>query len=273
MRTELAAQMFTETFGRPPAGARELSGHLARISRQATTAVARLRPVLLPRSRACPRCGAVAPREVAQAIEQAHHDAVKDTVTWLENNADLHPPRQERRRPGRRPRGLIAAAFTHRDSRAGDPDLHTHVAISNKVQALDGKWLALDGRAHLQVRRRRLRAVQHPPRSTADRPARGAVRRPSQARTRPSGRSARSSASTARCPRHWSSRRAEIDVRSERCWPRHSRPTTADPRPRKRRSRWPGQANKETPPSQARTPLLRRTARYLAHRSGGGVRR
>ena len=42
--------------------------------------------------------------------------------------------------------GLIAATFTHRDSRAGDPDLHTHVAISNKVQALDGRWLALDGR-------------------------------------------------------------------------------------------------------------------------------
>ena len=43
-------------------------------------------------------------------------------------------------------RGLLAVAFTHRDSRAGDPDLHTHVAISNKVQAADGRWLALDGR-------------------------------------------------------------------------------------------------------------------------------
>ncbi len=43
--------------------------------------------------------------------------------------------------------GLLAAAFMHRDSRAGDPDLHTHVAISNKVQtATDGRWLALDGR-------------------------------------------------------------------------------------------------------------------------------
>ena len=45
--------------------------------------------------------------------------------------------------------GLIAAAFDHRDSRAGDPNLHTHVAVSNKVQAIgaDGipRWLALDG--------------------------------------------------------------------------------------------------------------------------------
>ena len=38
-------------------------------------------------------------------------------------------------------RGLIATAFEHYDSRAGDPHLHTHVVISNKVQAvLDGKW-------------------------------------------------------------------------------------------------------------------------------------
>jgi hypothetical protein len=43
-------------------------------------------------------------------------------------------------------RGLVGAAFTHRDSRAGDPDLHTHVAVANKVQTLDGRWLSIDGR-------------------------------------------------------------------------------------------------------------------------------
>ena len=42
--------------------------------------------------------------------------------------------------------GLLAVAFVHRDSRAADPDLHTHVAISNKVQTSDGRWRALDGR-------------------------------------------------------------------------------------------------------------------------------
>ena len=42
--------------------------------------------------------------------------------------------------------GLVAAAFTHRDSRAGDPDLHTHVAVANKVQTLGGRWLSIDGR-------------------------------------------------------------------------------------------------------------------------------
>ena len=43
--------------------------------------------------------------------------------------------------------GLIATAFDHFDSRAGDPHLHTHVVISNKAQTvLDGKWRSLDGR-------------------------------------------------------------------------------------------------------------------------------
>jgi conjugative relaxase-like TrwC/TraI family protein len=34
--------------------------------------------------------------------------------------------------------GLTAAAFEHWDSRAGDPNLHTHVAVSSKVRGADG---------------------------------------------------------------------------------------------------------------------------------------
>ena len=42
-------------------------------------------------------------------------------------------------------RGLIATAFTHRDSRAGDPT-SIPMAVANKVQTLDGRWLSIDGR-------------------------------------------------------------------------------------------------------------------------------
>jgi hypothetical protein len=42
--------------------------------------------------------------------------------------------------------GLIAAAFRHRASRAGDPQLHTHVLVANLGRGLDGCWLAPDGR-------------------------------------------------------------------------------------------------------------------------------
>jgi conjugative relaxase-like TrwC/TraI family protein len=43
-------------------------------------------------------------------------------------------------------RGLIAAAFRHRTSRAGDPQLHTHVLVANVVLGADGRWSTLDGR-------------------------------------------------------------------------------------------------------------------------------
>ncbi len=45
-------------------------------------------------------------------------------------------------------RGVVAAAFDHWDSRAGDPQLHTHVVVLNRVQAVnDGKWRTLDSKA------------------------------------------------------------------------------------------------------------------------------
>jgi len=82
---------------------------------------------------------------VAEQIEAAHDAAVTRTLEFLQTEAGYtrvgaHGVAQVDIR------GLVAARFTHRDSRAGDPDLHTHVAISNKVQTLDGRWLALDAR-------------------------------------------------------------------------------------------------------------------------------
>ncbi|MGO4362932.1 MobF family relaxase [Terrabacter sp. RAF57] len=45
-------------------------------------------------------------------------------------------------------RGVVAAAFEHWDSRAGDPQLHTHVVVLNRVQAVsDGGWRTLDSKA------------------------------------------------------------------------------------------------------------------------------
>ena len=43
--------------------------------------------------------------------------------------------------------GVAATAYDHWDSRAGDPQLHTHVVISVKARAArDGRWRALDSR-------------------------------------------------------------------------------------------------------------------------------
>ena len=44
-------------------------------------------------------------------------------------------------------RGVVAAVFDHWDSRAGDPQLHSHVVVLNRAQGVDGKWRTLDSRA------------------------------------------------------------------------------------------------------------------------------
>lgn len=42
--------------------------------------------------------------------------------------------------------GFVGGAFTHEMARSGDPHLHTHVVIANRVRAADGRWTAPDMR-------------------------------------------------------------------------------------------------------------------------------
>ena len=147
IRTAVSREMFTENYGRPPADDRELSGFVARQSRLQTTAVAGYDLTFTP-VKSVSVLWALAPRSMARVIEECHHQAVAEAITFLEEHAAFS-------RMGAdgiaqvNTSGLIAAAFDHRDSRAGDPNLHTHVAVSNKVQAIAAdaipRWLALDG--------------------------------------------------------------------------------------------------------------------------------
>ena len=41
--------------------------------------------------------------------------------------------------------GFAAALFDHRTSRAGDPQLHTHALVPNKLLCADGVWRTVDG--------------------------------------------------------------------------------------------------------------------------------
>lgn len=147
IRTALGREMFAETYTRPPADDRELSGFIARNSRAATTAVAGYDLTFTP-VKSISTLWAIAPTPIARAIEECHRQAVAETLEFLEEHAAFsrmgaHGVAQVNTT------GLIAAAFDHRDSRAGDPNLHTHVAVSNKVHVIgaDGvpRWLALDG--------------------------------------------------------------------------------------------------------------------------------
>ena len=144
VRTQVAIEYFTAQHGRPPADAREVAATIAKHSRQRTTAVAGYDLTFSP-VKSISTLWAVAPQEVAAQVEAAHHDAVKDALAFLEAHA-LYSREGARGVRQVDVTGLVATAFTHRDSRAGDPDLHTHVAVANKVQTMSGKWLAIDGR-------------------------------------------------------------------------------------------------------------------------------
>jgi conjugative relaxase-like TrwC/TraI family protein len=86
---------------------------------------------------------------VRDIVRDAHEAAVTDALGYLERVA----ARGRRGAGGTisiQGSGVVGAAFRHRTSRAGDPQLHTHVLIANLVKGADGRWSALDGRAIFQ---------------------------------------------------------------------------------------------------------------------------
>jgi conjugative relaxase-like TrwC/TraI family protein len=91
---------------------------------------------------------ALAPDQVRAQIEHAHHDAIAEVMRVIERDV-------ARTRIGTKgvaqvdTRGIIATSFDHYNSRAGDPQLHTHVVIANRVQGPDGAWRTLDSRGAL----------------------------------------------------------------------------------------------------------------------------
>src|SRR5665648_364502 len=80
------------------------------------------------------------------AVLGAHRAAVDDALRFAERTALFtRTGHAGCRQIGTR--GMLAAAFDHWDSRAGDPNLHTHVVIANKVQGHDGSWRSVDSKA------------------------------------------------------------------------------------------------------------------------------
>ena len=79
--------------------------------------------------------------QVAAEVNAAHRSAVEAGMGYLQREACLTRRGAEAEMvPGK---GFLAAAFRHRTSRAGDPQLHTHVLIANATQGADGKWTRL----------------------------------------------------------------------------------------------------------------------------------
>jgi conjugative relaxase-like TrwC/TraI family protein len=88
---------------------------------------------------------ALAGADERATIRQAHREAVDAVVDHLEQHA-VYARRGTKDRGRIEVDGVIAAAFDHRTSRAGDPLLHTHVVTANLTRTAEGRWQAIDGR-------------------------------------------------------------------------------------------------------------------------------
>jgi conjugative relaxase-like TrwC/TraI family protein len=88
---------------------------------------------------------AVGDERVQAAVLAAHERGVRAGLDYLERHecfarrgvdgVDVIPAE-----------GFVGAAYTHEMARSGDPHLHTHVVIANRVRAADGRWTAPDMR-------------------------------------------------------------------------------------------------------------------------------
>jgi conjugative relaxase-like TrwC/TraI family protein len=210
VRTEVARQFFLAAHGLEPIDAPELAGQIAKDSRPHTQTVAGYDLTFSP-VKSVSTLWAIAEPAVAAVIEQAHQAAVKDALAFIEKHALFTRTGPQGIRQVN-VRGLVATAFTHRDSRAGDPDLHTHVAVANKVQTLDGRWLSIDGRvlfkANVAASETYNTALEQHLRETlgvrfAERPGTDPVKRPIREIV----------GVDPRLNRRWSTRRAHIETR------------------------------------------------------------
>ncbi len=79
-----------------------------------------------------------------RAVLAAHHAGLAEAVGYLDEQLGARRGHGGVRQVSGQ--GLLAVGFDHRTSREGDPLLHTHLVIANRVQGPDARWTAVDGR-------------------------------------------------------------------------------------------------------------------------------
>jgi hypothetical protein len=88
----------------------------------------------------------------ADDLEDALLESAREAVSWLDQHAAYTRTGHHSARTGewRDGGGLVASLFLHHLSRDGDPQLHVHVAVWNRIQRGDGvddTWRTLDSRS------------------------------------------------------------------------------------------------------------------------------
>ena len=144
IRNRVASQMFRATHGRDATGV-ELATFMANNTAPRQQSVAGYDLVFTP-TKSVSMAWGLGDENLRTGIEAAHEAAIADVVSYLEDNAIY----ARRGRGGVEQidtdKGLVATKFRHYDSRNGDPNLHDHLVVANRVKGADGRWSTLDGR-------------------------------------------------------------------------------------------------------------------------------
>lgn len=145
VRLREAAKHFRVDKNRDPADAEELTKYLHGKLRGPSQAVAGYDLTFSPQ-KSVSTLWALADPDTARAIERCHQNAISSAMEYIERDvlrtrAGVNGVRQVE------VEGAVAARFRHYESRTGDPQLHDHVVVANKVYSDDGVWRSIDGAA------------------------------------------------------------------------------------------------------------------------------
>ena len=148
IRFRVGGELYRAQRGIEPTHA-QLRQFIAENSKKHQTAIAGFDLVFTP-SKSVSIAWGLGDKQLRKDIEAAHEHAIQDVVRHLENTVIMTRRGHNGIRQIDTKNGIIGTKFRHYDSRAGDPNLHDHVVIANRVEGEDDKWSSIDGRVLYQ---------------------------------------------------------------------------------------------------------------------------
>lgn len=148
IRFRVGGELYRAQRGIEPTHA-QLRQFIAENSKKHQTAIAGFDLVFTP-SKSVSIAWGLGDKQLRKDIEAAHEHAIQDVVRHLENTVIMTRRGHNGIRQIDTKNGIIGTKFRHYDSRAGDPNLHDHVVIANRVEGEDDKWSSIDGRTLYQ---------------------------------------------------------------------------------------------------------------------------
>ena len=148
IRFRVGGELYRAQRGIEPTHA-QLRQFIAENSKRHQTAIAGFDLVFTP-SKSVSIAWGLGDKQLRKDIEAAHEHAIQDVVRHLENTVIMTRRGHNGIRQIDTKSGVIGTKFRHYDSRAGDPNLHDHVVIANRVEGADDKWSSIDGRVLYQ---------------------------------------------------------------------------------------------------------------------------